>query len=570
MTTELDDLKAWARQLSELAPGRHEGEQARELVDRLASHEFRVMVVGEFKRGKSTLVNALLGESVVPTGVLPLTSVTTEIAYGESDAVVERLDGTEERLEPTEVDLYVTEEKNPGNQLKVARVRVTGRWTLLAPGVVLVDTPGVGSLYRHNTEAARATLVEADGAVVVLSADSPLSEQERGLLATLAERRAATFFVLNKADHLSAEDVGTVRGFVRSALAEQLGREVHVYAINSRAALEARKASQSIGFDAIEFADFLEEIERFIADDLVRARAAAATHELVRLGTSLGQSLEVEEAALQLDRATLHRRAALFAEEGSRQRRGFDEDRVLLGRDIARLIDEVAARVNAFAHAAPQRQVKRLSVVAESASRHQVTERLRTEVEASVRDCFEQFRSREAGRLELAWQEISARFRDRTQQRLASVRDAASDLFMVPLPSVDLPPVAAQRERFFYLFVRTGSSGEMYGHWLGRLVPGALARRRALRRARADLGREFDKHAGRVRWDLAQRLDQARAHLETEMGGELDRSIEAIAEAANRAELLGTAKEDEWRVRAIEASRQRELVSALCALDDDS
>ena len=82
------------------------------------------------------------------------------------------------------------------------------RWPagLLATGVVLVDTPGIGSIHRHNTEAGLAALLEADGAVLVLSVDEPLSEGEFELLEALTERRVRTFIVVNKADHLPADE----------------------------------------------------------------------------------------------------------------------------------------------------------------------------------------------------------------------------------------------------------------------------------------------------------------------------------------------------------------------------
>jgi hypothetical protein len=71
-------------------------ERAQRLGDRLAQGRFHISVLGEFKRGKSTLVNALLAGDVLPTGVLPLTAVATEISFGERRAVVVPLDGPSE------------------------------------------------------------------------------------------------------------------------------------------------------------------------------------------------------------------------------------------------------------------------------------------------------------------------------------------------------------------------------------------------------------------------------------------------------------------------------------------
>ena len=143
------------------------------------------MVVGEFKRGKSTLVNALLGVEVLPTGVLPLTAVMTEVVHGQAGATVAGLDGTRVDVGLDDVARFVTEAGNPGNERGVDRVEVRVPAPLLSTGLVLVDTPGLGSIHLHNTEVGRASLLEADGAIVLLSADEPLSDEERQLLDTL-------------------------------------------------------------------------------------------------------------------------------------------------------------------------------------------------------------------------------------------------------------------------------------------------------------------------------------------------------------------------------------------------
>jgi len=181
MSSQLEELGAKAKELADVAADRPEGERAARLAERLGAGRFVVSVVGEFNRGKSMLVNALVGAEVLPTGVLPLTAVATEVAYGDPGAVVVLSDGTRRAVSPADVADYVTEERNPANERGVARVEVRGRWPLLAPGVVLVDTPGIASVYRHNTEVAEAALLDADGAVVVLSAGAARILQLRGV-----------------------------------------------------------------------------------------------------------------------------------------------------------------------------------------------------------------------------------------------------------------------------------------------------------------------------------------------------------------------------------------------------
>ena len=110
---------------------------------------------------------------------------------------------------------------------------------LLRPGLVLVDTPGIGSVFGHNEAAARA-LLEADGAILVLSADAPLSEEERKLLAALSERQAPTFFVLNRVDHLSPAERDEVARFVSDAVAGELGRKEKLWCLSLRLNLSPR------------------------------------------------------------------------------------------------------------------------------------------------------------------------------------------------------------------------------------------------------------------------------------------------------------------------------------------
>src|SRR5581483_10495275 len=122
--------------------------------DRLRTNELTVLVAGQFKRGKSTFINALLGEELLPTGALPLTSVATMIHYGESaKAIVGFRDGGSMQIAAADIGRYVTEAENPENRLRVARVDVELPVELLR-GVRLVDTPGIASTFVHNSDAA--------------------------------------------------------------------------------------------------------------------------------------------------------------------------------------------------------------------------------------------------------------------------------------------------------------------------------------------------------------------------------------------------------------------------------
>lgn len=548
MDTELEELGNAARDLATVAADRQElSARAHRLAERLARGRFNVSVLGEFKRGKSTLVNALLGLDLMPTGVLPLTAVATEVAYGAPGATVVHVDGSTEEVDLGHLADYVTEAANPGNERRVSRVEARAPADLLRPGVVLVDTPGIGSVFRHDEAAARA-LLEADGAILVLSADAPLSEEERKLLAVLAERSSPTFFVLNRADHLSPVELDEVTRFVSDALAAELGRKERLWRVSARAALGARLVGKEPSDEeGGEFAAFSFAFERFVEQDLVEARISTARSELGRLAHELDDSLRIEAATAQLDAASLRERVEQLRAAASLQQEAFEDERTLLQRDVDALARAIGEALADFAAKAPSSCEAQLAEVARSAPVSHLEEELRRAIESAVRARFEDFRQAEADRAEKSWRKLAERFRDRTQDRVNAVRAAAADIFQVELPQLVVPRVAEERERYFYLFLHVGTSTESIDHLLRLLLPHALLRRRLLQRASRDLAQEFDKHAGRARWDITQRLDAVRRRFETAMAAELAGSVETIMAAAARAEELRGVAEVERR-----------------------
>ena len=358
------------------------------------------MVVGEFKRGKSTLVNALLGVEVLPMGVLPLTAVMTEVVHGAEGATVVGSDGGRFDIGLDALGDYVTEAGNPGNERGVERVEVRVPAPVLGSGVVLVDTPGLGSIHLHNTEVGHASLLEADGAIVVLSADEPLSEEERALLETLAQRRARTFLVVNRADHLESAELDEVRRFITGTVADALGTAPELYCVSARVGLAAHERGDDDSPEAGDWQRFVAAFEHFVASELVDARLGAARAELARVGEDLRDAVVLRRGALDLDVETLSSRVVQFQAEAESERTAFAEDRLILEHDVAELMRVVGDSLAGFAHGEPARWHGLLAEQAATLPVGHLEESLRAVVEQAVRESFETFRGREADRVE--------------------------------------------------------------------------------------------------------------------------------------------------------------------------
>ena len=195
----------------------------------------RVLVFGETKRGKSTLVNALFERDLLPTGALPVTSVATTVTVGTSvDAQVRYLDGRVHPIDLDEVAGLVSERGNPSNTKRVDTVAITAPSPHLPPGTEVVDTPGTGSVYHANTEESARARASVDLAVLVVAADPPVSAAELALATDVMTTAAAAIVVVNKTDLVRGDDLAEIIEFTRVAVTAPLGEGVPVLPLSLR------------------------------------------------------------------------------------------------------------------------------------------------------------------------------------------------------------------------------------------------------------------------------------------------------------------------------------------------
>jgi ribosome biogenesis GTPase A len=524
--------------------------RAERVAERINSQQFHITVLGEFKRGKSTLVNALVGKPLLPSGSLPLTSVATEVHIGSSETAVIFDDGRRLEIEPDAIGAYATEAGNPSNRLGVLRVEVGVVTTFGVPGLVLVDTPGVASVNEHNTAVAHDALLDSDAAVVVLSADSPMSASERGLLSELHERGSPLFIVINKADHLTRDELDEVEKFVSGHVSRLVGQTISPYCVSARVALDAAVSAQTNEASS-SFAAFRSAVDAFVRNDLDAARYVAAVGELRRLGADLGSSVQIEEAAMAMDLQTLNDRLRRFESTAHEGRRLLDEDRVVLNHDVVELSAAIGRKLTEAAARAARERAGGLVSSADVLPLRQLDAGLRDAIEQSVTEGFDPVWRAARDHAEEAWRILAMRFVARVQARVDELRSAVSELFDVHLPDAPVPELGKQREWFSYLFLHVEGPNAIVGQAARALVPSKLARRRALRHAQRTLVEEFDKHAGRARYDIAERLKAVEVRFVQLMITEFEQTEATVtASVVHAQESVGLALADQGQRRA--------------------
>ncbi|MCC6157202.1 MAG: dynamin family protein [Deltaproteobacteria bacterium] len=278
-----------------------------------------VVVVGQYKAGKSSLLNAVLGRDLLPVDVLPATSVVTRVMPGSSDEVIVRyLDGTARSYPTDRLAEFVTEAANPDNTKGVERADLVVRDSTAPAGFRFVDTPGLGSVFSHNSERAREWLPRIGAALVAIRVDQPIGEADLDLIRDLGAHTPDVAILLTKTDLATKSQIDHVQTFTRKTLRSRLGVEYPLIPVSvkkgSAASLEAIRR-HLMGSDASVSAD---------------RSARIARHKLGQLGHQCRVYLERELAAANAGEVAAGRIRDLAA----RQRRMLAKTREELRREM--------------------------------------------------------------------------------------------------------------------------------------------------------------------------------------------------------------------------------------------
>jgi len=515
-----------------------------ELVRRLDGRALRVLVAGEAKRGKSTLVNALLGRDLPPTGVVPLTAVTTTVRYGPAEQLtVGFADGTTRRFPIECLPGLVTEQGNPANARGVAEVTLTTPAALLAGGAELVDTPGVGSVHAHNTAEATATLNRMDAAILVLSADPPISASERALLRRLRSQAVRVFCVLNKTDRLTAAELAEAAAFTRTVLAAEFGADtdtdgdgdagVVLYPLSARPAPDGRREAGFTAF-AVAFTDYLATAG---PADLGRSVAGRGG----RLARALGETQQATLATLALSAQDLDSRLNSFnqtlAEVGSRRietaamaAAAFDRLQADTDRQAADLSHESAGQLQ-------EDGATRQSAAGAGPAGDVETEALGV-VASSIRRTVDEWLAARGAELDAELAALDERLSGQVTGQVAAVRDIAARLFTLDLPALGPAARLAPSRPFSYAFTPDPGQFDAMAAVLRRRLPGRWGRRQRARYLSEQSALLLDKHVGRARAAFQAQLSETRRQFTSELDRRFADGAGRIAEAVSAAAQL--------------------------------
>jgi GTP-binding protein EngB required for normal cell division len=318
-----------------------------EVRDTLAAERLEVLFVGEFNHGKTTLVNALLGAPLLPTGVTPTTAVAHRLSFAETPSARAVFDaGETEALGFEELARFSAGAPGRGAPRQIDLAYPAA---ILRSGLVLLDTPGVNDVAGALTT--EQYITRADVVVFVLDAGQPVKDSERSFIERhfQGERANKVLFVIAKADIWSEAERVSALEYVQRRLAEIVERP-KVLAVSAKLALSGGEGG------VLELG---RELGRLLESDRRQAALESAARQGLTLAALLERGLEVRRRAAALDAASLERtveqlrtRAASPAESGeARQLSVLDEAAAIKAwarRDLEAFCTDVLAKLPAL------------------------------------------------------------------------------------------------------------------------------------------------------------------------------------------------------------------------------
>jgi hypothetical protein len=507
-----------------------------ELKEKIAANTFNLVVLGQFKRGKTTLINALLGSDLLPVAVTPLTSVVTIIAYGDSLSInVFFNDGSRKVIGRDALANYVTEKGNPRNVKDVGEVTVFYPASFLRDGIRMVDTPGVGSVYQHNTDIAYRFLPRCDAALFMLSADQPISRPELDFLLDVKKYANKIFFLLNKADYISESELPELIEFTSEELSRVIGHNVKVFPISAKQALDGMTGGRPELVRDSNLSVFMDELTSFFLEEKGKQLIISAAGNLQRLIAQADLAVSVGIKALSESVAKIQENLIIF----KKRRKELDIERqdfsILFDGETKRMFDVIVdSELSVFKKELEGRLRAQLETVNRENSFLSLRELhalLEREAIDRVRLSFDFWRQTLDERLSDAFERTIRRYVEKVKNMADDLMKLSSDLFSVSFNAAGTEAAWSVKSGFYYKFRFEPVSLEILTSSLVLSLPRVIGKSLVLKRMKDFLARMIDMQSGRIRYDFLQRLEKSRMDFEAEMKKKMDTTAEGIENA---------------------------------------
>jgi small GTP-binding protein len=390
----------------------------RELVRKLTEDRFHLVVVGEFNHGKTTFVNALLGENALPVGVTPTTATIHHIHWAERpEAFVVSAAGEKRPLPFDEVKRFavgggaidappVAPDAPVAPAADVDHLEIGYPAALLRERILLVDTPGVNDLSLQRADITYSYIPRADAVLFLLDAGQILKESERVFLndKLLKASRDKIVFVITKWDLLSPEEQREALAYAKNHLSA-LVKEPVVFPVSAETSLGGNPAGSGLP-------ELVAHLTRFLADERGRILLDNALGEGIGVAQLLSKGVDARRRSIQMNGDQIERRIEALEKDLAGKSGTIEQRRMQIREEVAAIKTGARKDLDRFVDDI----IRQLPNVIESAK----AQDLKQFLPAFLEDAFKQWAEEET-------KEIAVKLEQLAEKTIALVREDARD-----------------------------------------------------------------------------------------------------------------------------------------------
>ena len=478
---------------------------------------FHLVVLGQFKRGKSTFINSLLGEKVLPTSVVPLTSTVTLIKHGERETIeVHFTNGQRQTISRPQLSDYVTERGNPANEKKVKHVEVSYPSDYLKDGVFIIDTPGVGSTFENNTEMTYNYLPSVDAALFLLAVDPPISQSEITLLKDVKQYVEKIFFIQNKIDYMSEEERQESMLFSKQVIEEALGSDnIRIHPLSAKLALEGKQTNSKRRLKESRLPKFDQVLGDFLLKEKGKTVLRSALNNTRKLLSDEEFAIELERKAIATPLEALEQKIRLFQEKMEVVKRDREDNTYYSEGEVKRLTDMLDRGLERLKKEEIPKLLRELEAAGKEHQQKNTAEYAKL-LEKALHDTiirtFDEWIIEEEDRLNQEYGRVSKRFSQRTNEIIDAIVNASAELFELKLERFTSEEAISSDSRFYYMLGGSPKFFDLEGaldFFSQKILPKGLSQGMMLRDLQKKVHERIDMNCGRVRWDFTNRINQS-------------------------------------------------------------
>jgi hypothetical protein len=442
-------------------------------------------------------------------------------------------DGTEQKIRIEELHDYVTESGNPKNVRGVKCASIEYPIPLLEKGMQLVDTPGIGSTFLHNTETTYEFLDHLDAAVFLMSADVPISQVEKELLETIKSSTQKIFFVLNKVDNLTPEEITEMSAHNMNVLREMGFTVQEIWPISARKALKAKTSNDEDLLLESGLSTMEDAIGDFLSTEKGRIVLNTAISKTKRITLQTLSQMAIETKALTDSEEELENKIDTFHKLNANLKKDKEDIVYLIKGETIKLNQKVEEILKGFDDTETTRIRECLRSFYEenhNANPTTLRDNMQKTIKTEIVKGFDLFKEDIEVVISDNIQETFNRYTKRSNDIMQEFKTAAEQLFEVPMQQSDLSIDLAEDKRFFYM-VQDGTSmtEEDVKSILRTFMPKSISRKMILKEMIDLVASEVGRNCGRTRSSLASRIGSTFKQYSGEisnLGNELIENIE--------------------------------------------